>query len=148
MNFITNFRPINTNINSNFVFKIKSKNRIMCRNFILFLLLITYLKKSNFFLNFSFFIKPFFKKSNIILRAPYKNKLSRHHLSYNRYNLLIKFNFKLDSFLILNNLSDLIFFVKKIKSFFLWFESNICYQHKIKLIFHTQYINNFFLKKY
>jgi len=119
MNFITNFRPINTNINSNFFFKIKSKNRIMCRNFILFLLLITYLKKNNFFLNFSFFVKPFFKKSNIILRAPYKNKLSRHHLSYNRYNLLIKFNFNLYSIINLINLSDLTFFIKKVKSFFL-----------------------------
>jgi len=148
MNFITNFRPINTNINSNFFFKIKSKNRIMCRNFILFLLLITYLKKNNFFLNFSFFVKPFFKKSNIILRAPYKNKLSRHHLSYNRYNLLIKFNFNLYSIINLINLSDLTFFIKKVKSFFLWFESNICYQHKIKFIFNINFKNNFLLKKY
>ena len=118
MNFITNFRPINTNINSNFFFRVKTKNRIMCRNFILFLLLISYLKKNNFFLNFSFFIKPFFKKSSIILRAPYKNKLSRHHLSYNRYNLLIKFNFNLNSFIFVQNINDLIFLIKKIKSFF------------------------------
>jgi len=119
MNFITNFRPTNTNINSNFFFKIKTKNRIMCRNFILFLLLINYLKKNDFFLNFSFFIKPFFKKSSIILRAPYKNKMSRHHLSYNRYNLLIKFNFNFNNYVLIQNINDLNFLIKKIKSFFL-----------------------------
>ena len=119
MNFITNFRPINTNINSNTFFKIKTKNRIMCRNFILFLLLINYLKHNVFFLKFSFFVKPFFKKSAVILRAPYKNKLSRHQLSYNRYQLTLKFNFKLNSLVKLTHINDLIFLIKKIKSFFL-----------------------------
>jgi hypothetical protein len=148
MNFITNFRPINTNIDSNFFFKVKTKNRIMSRNFILFLLLINYLKNNVFFLNFSFFVKPFFKKSSVILRAPYKNKLSRHQLAYNRYNLMLKFNFRLNEFIKINHLSDLMFLIKKIKSFFLWFESNICYQHKIKFNFNLNYINNFLLKKY
>jgi len=148
MNFITNFRPINTNINSTFFFKVRSKNRIMCRNFILFLLLISYLKNSVFFFNFSFFVKPFFKKSSVILRAPYKNKLSRHQLAYNRYNLMLKFNLRLNNLIKLNSLNDLIFLIKKIKSFFLWFESNICYQHKIKLNFNLKYIDNFLLKKY
>lgn len=119
MNFITNFRPISTNINSNFFFKVKTKNRIMCRNFILFLLLINFLKNSFFFLDFSFFVKPFFKKSSVILRAPYKNKLSRHQLAYSRYNLVLKFNFKLNHFLKLTKLNDLIFLINKIKSFFL-----------------------------
>ena len=119
MNFITNFRPINTDINSSFFFKIKTKNRIMSRNFILFLLLVNYLKKNNFFLNFSFFVKPFFKKSAVILRAPYKNKLSRHQLSYNRYNLMLRFNLKLSDKIVINNINDLIFLIKKIKSFFL-----------------------------
>jgi len=132
MNFITNFRPINTNINSNFFFRIKTKNRIMSRNFILFLLLITYLKNNNFFLNFSFFVKPFFKKSNIILRAPYKNKLSRHHLAYNRYNLLIKFNFNFESLITITKLRDLIFLKKKIKSFF-FCDSNLIFVINIKL---------------
>lgn len=148
MNFITNFRPINTNINSNFFFRVKTKNRIMCRNFVLFLLLINYLKKNNFFSNFSFFVKPFFKKSSVILRAPYKNKLSRHQLAYNRYNLMLRFNLKINDFIQLNQINDLIFLIKKIKSFFLWFESNICYQHKIKLNFNLNYVNNFLLKKY
>jgi hypothetical protein len=148
MNFITNFRPISTNINSNFFFKVKTKNRIMCRNFILFLLLINFLKNSFFFLDFSFFVKPFFKKSSVILRAPYKNKLSRHQLAYSRYNLMLKFNFKLNHFLKLTKLNDLIFLINKIKSFFLWFESNICYQHKIKLNFNLNYVDNFLLKKY
>ena len=148
MNFITNFRPINTNVNSNFFFKIKNKNRIMCRNFVLFLLLISYLKNNDVFLNFSFFVKPFFKKSAVILRAPYKNKLSRHQLAYNRYNLMLRFNLKLNTFVKFDQINDLIFLIKKIKSFFLWFESNICYQHKIKLNFNFKYINNFLLKKY
>lgn len=148
MNFITNFRPINTNVNSNFFFKIRTKNRIMCRNFILFLLLISYLKGNNFFLNFSFFVKPVFKKSSVILRAPYKNKLSRHQLSYSRYNLMLRFNLKLNSLLNLSQSNDLVFLINKIKSFFLWFESNICYQHKIKLIFNLNYVDNFLLKKY
>jgi hypothetical protein len=148
MNFITNFRPINSDINSNFFFKIKTKNRIMCRNFLLFLLLIIYLKKNNFFLNFSFLLKPTSNKNITILRAPYKNKLSRHQLHYNRYNLLLKFNFKLLNFIIINNINELNFLIKKFKFFFLWFESNICYQHKIKLNFYINYKTNFFLKKY
>ena len=148
MNFITNFRPINTNVNSTYFFKVKSKNRIMCRNFILFLLLVSYLKNSCFFLNFSFFVKPFFKKSVVILRAPYKNKLSRHQLAYNRYNLMLKFDLKLTNSIKLNCLSDLTFLIKKVKSFFLWFESNICYQHRIKLNFNLNYVGNFLLKKY
>lgn len=148
MNFITNFRPISTNINSNFFFKVKSKNRIMCRNFVLFLLLISYLKNTEFFLNFSFFVKPFFKKSSVILRAPYKNKLSRHQLAYNRYNLMLRFNLKLNYLINLTQTNEIIFLVRKIKSFFLWFESNICYQHKIKLIFNLNYVDNFLLKKY
>jgi len=148
MNFITNFRPINTNKNNTLFLKVKTKNRIMCRNFILFLLLITFLKKNDFFLNFSFFVKPFFKKSSVILRAPYKNKLSRHQLSYNRYNLLIKFSFKLTNILFIKKKNDFNFLVKKLKSFFFWFESNICYQHKIKFIFYINYVDNFLLKKY
>jgi hypothetical protein len=148
MNFITNFRPINIDINSNVFFKVKTKNRIMCRNFILFLLLINYLKQNNFFLNFSFFVKPFFKKSVVILRAPYKNKLSRHQLAYNRYNLMLRFNIKLNNTINLSHFNDLIFLIKKIKSFFLWFESNICYQHKLKLNLSLSYVNNFLLKKY
>lgn len=148
MNFITNFRPVSTNINSNFFFKVKSKNRIMCRNFILFLLLISYLKNTEFFLNFSFFVKPFFKKSSVILRAPYKNKLSRHQLAYNRYNLMLRFNLKLNYLINLTQINEINFLIKKIKSFFLWFESNICYQHKIKLIFNLNYVDNFLLKKY
>jgi hypothetical protein len=148
MNFITNFRPISTTINSNFFFKVKSKNRIMCRNFVLFLLLISYLKNTEFFLNFSFFVKPFFKKSSVILRAPYKNKLSRHQLAYNRYNLMLRFNLKLSYLINLKQTNEIIFLIKKIKSFFSWFESNICYQHKIKLIFNLNYVDNFLLKKY
>jgi hypothetical protein len=148
MNFITNFRPINIDINSNVFFKVKTKNRIMCRNFILFLLLINYLKQNNFFLNFSFFVKPFFKKSVVILRAPYKNKLSRHQLAYNRYSLMLRFNIKLNNTINLSHFNDLIFLIKKIKSFFLWFESNICYQHKLKLNLSLIYVNNFLLKKY
>lgn len=119
MNFITNFRPINTDINSTFFFKIKHKNRIMCRNFILFLLLISYLKNNNLFLNFNFFVKPIFKKSAVILRAPYKNKLSRHQLCYNRYNLMLQFKLKLNNFIFINSVNDLIFLITRIKSFFL-----------------------------
>jgi hypothetical protein len=120
----------------------------MCRNFILFLLLINYLKKNNFFLNFSFFVKPFFKKSSVILRAPYKNKLSRHQLAYNRYNLMLRFDLKLNNIINITKINDLIFLIKKIKSFFLRFESNICYQHKIKLNLNLNYVDNFLLKKY
>jgi hypothetical protein len=120
----------------------------MCRNFVLFLLLISYLKNTEFFLNFSFFVKPFFKKSSVILRAPYKNKLSRHQLAYNRYNLMLRFNLKLSYLINLKQTNEIIFLIKKIKSFFSWFESNICYQHKIKLIFNLNYVDNFLLKKY
>jgi hypothetical protein len=91
----------------------------MCRNFVLFLLLISYLQNNNFFLNFRFFVKPFFKKSSVILRAPYKNKLSRHQLAYNRYNLMLRFNLKLNQQINLIKINEIVFLIKKIKSFFL-----------------------------
>jgi hypothetical protein len=85
--YITNFQPnIIADFNNIKLFKIKKKNRIICRNFFLFLLLLKYFKKNNFF-NISLFIKPFKKKLFTILRAPYRHKLTRHQLSLNRFKV-------------------------------------------------------------
>jgi hypothetical protein len=47
--FITNFKPNNINLSiENKLFKIKNNNKIICRNFFLFLLFIKYLNKKKF----------------------------------------------------------------------------------------------------
>lgn len=142
LKYITNFNPNflikPSNLNTNHY---KNKNdRINCKNFILFFLLIKNIFKNE---KINFFIKP--KKSNLynILRAPYKNKMSKHQITFNR------FYFNISVFLFLKNpikfdniysLSNFIFFLKNFYSFF---ESNICFQHKSTINF-SFYLNNFF----
>lgn len=97
----TNFKPENTNsFNNSEVFnknkKIKiNDNKIVCRNFFLFFVLMKYNKKNSLSTS-SFFVKPIKKNVQTILRAPYRHKITRHQLTLVRYNIIFKlvFNFK------------------------------------------------------
>ena len=142
MSYITNFKPANFINFKNFqIFKTKKTKKIISRNFFLFLLLLKYSNK-NEVLNISIFVKPFFKKFITVLRAPYRHKLSRHQFILSRYSVLYNISLDVDSIFI-KNISELIFLVRKTKLFYTWFESNIVYQHQVKIFFNFFFENNF-----
>ena len=128
-------------------FNLVNKNKIYCRNFFLFLFLLKYLNKNEFCNKISLFIKPVKKKYNNILRAPYKNKLSKHQLGVYRYNILIKFYF-IYNFLICKNINNFFFFFNNFFSFFNFLESNLIYNYKLKIFFNFKLPFNFIIKNY
>lgn len=119
MSYTTNFKPADfLFFNDLSIFKKKTNNKIISRNFFLFLILLKYTKLNEIFkLDISVFVKPNYKKVLTILRAPYRYKLARHQFMLSRYYLLlsIKMDF-VDLFFDKNN--ELIFFVKLIKNFY------------------------------
>jgi len=136
-NFNPNFLIKPQNLNKNY----KSLDKINCKNFILFILLLKYVFKKE---TVSIFVKP--KKSSIynILRAPYKNKMARHQITFSRFFFNISIRIKNSSNLVFINIKSLIIFLNFLKNFYSFFESNICFQHKSILIFNFQ-LNDFFL---
>ena len=141
LTYLTNFKP---NFSKSF-YKLnffKSNKKIFCRNFFLFLFLLKYI--NNFFLckNIKFFVKPLKKNFNNILRAPYKNKLSRHQISIFRYIINIKFLFSINIF-IFKKLNFLFIFLKNFLIFFNFLETNVIYKNKLKLFFNFKLKNNF-----
>ena len=121
MSYITNFKPASfLNFKNLKLFKNKyknSKNKIISRNFFLFLLLLKYVNNNNLLINTSVFVKPFYKKFITVLRAPYRHKLSRHQFVLSRYSLLYTINVNLDECRV-SKLNDIEFFIKKIKRFY------------------------------
>lgn len=143
ISYITNFKPSSfLNFKDYKLFKSRNNSKIISRNFFLFLLLLKYSNNRDNF-NTTVFVKPFYKKVLTILRAPYRHKLSRHQFILSRYSILYTINFNLDK-IIFTDLSEIIFFLKNIKKFYIWFESNIVQQHQSK-IFLNFLFNNFFL---
>lgn len=141
ISYTTNFKPANfLNFKNYKLFKNKNDSKIISRNFFLFLLLLKYSNKNNYF-NTSIFVKPFYRKILTVLRAPYKNKLSRHQFILSRYSIVYTLKFNLKKFFF-NKVSDISFFLKNIKKFYTWFESNIVQQHQTKIFF------NFVLKDF
>ena len=141
LKYITNFNPNflikPQNLNKNYA---NNSDKINCKNFILFILLIKHVFKKN---KVSIFVRP--KKSNIynILRAPYKNKMARHQLMFSRFFFNISFNLLLDNKIFFKNKANLFFFLNFLKNFYSFFESNVCFQHKSNINFKF-YLNNFF----
>lgn len=143
ISYNTNFKPSNfLNFKNYKLFNNKNSSKIISRNFFLFLLLLRYSNKTNLF-NTTIFVKPFYKKILTVLRAPYRHKLSRHQFILSRYSVLYTINFNLSK-IIFKNISDVLFFVKNIKKFYTWFESNIVQQHQSK-IFINFFFKNFFI---
>ncbi len=140
-----------TNFNPNFLIKTfnidkKSKNpnnKINCKNFIIFVLLLKNIFKKN---KISIFIKPKYSNLTNILRAPYKNKMSRHQIALSRFFFNISLKFDIDTAVKLHNLGNVNFFLAKLLNFYSFFESNVCFQHKSTIIFNF-YLKNFFLLK-
>lgn len=142
ISYLTNFKPSNFLTFKNYkLFKNKNNSKIISRNFFLFLLLLKYSNKTNFF-NTTIFVKPFYKKILTILRAPYRHKLSRHQFILSRYSIIYTINFNLDK-VVFKNILEVLFFIKNIKKYYIWFESNIVQQHQTK-IFLNIFFKNFF----
>jgi len=141
ISYNTNFKPSNfLNFKNYKLFKTKKNSKIISRNFFLFLLLLKYSNKNNFF-NTTIFVKPFYKKILTVLRAPYRHKLSRHQFILSRYSVLYTINFNLNK-ITFTNINEILFFIKNIKKFYIWFESNIVQQHQSKIFL------SFFFKKF
>ena len=138
LNFVSNYNPYNTNNNS----KIILSKKILCKNFIIFILFLNFFK----FSNLSVFIKPNFKKKFMILNAPYRYKLSKSEFHFSRYNILliIKINLNLD----INSSNMIIIFLKNLFLFFQKFDINLCHQDFFKIFFKITFKNNFLLLNY
>lgn len=142
ISYTTNFKPANfLNFKNYKLFKNKNNSKIISRNFFLFLLLLKHSNNSDYF-NTTIFIKPFYKKVLTVLRAPYRHKLSRHQFILSRYSVLYSINFNLQK-IWFNNTSEVLYFLKNIKNFYIWFESNIVQQHQSK-IFLSFFLKNFY----
>lgn len=143
LKYLTNFNPNfflkPGNLNKNYS---SSSEKINCKNFILFILLLKYIfkKRNN---NVSIFVKP--KKSNLynILRAPYKNKMARHQISFSRFFFNVTVKLDLENNVVFNNIPNLTSFLFFLKNFYSFFESNVCFQHKSSINFKFN-LNNFF----
>lgn len=96
--------------------------------------------------NIKLFIKP--KKKNFIniLRAPYKNKLSKHQIGFFRYFIIFKLTLYINVYLF-NNFSQFFFFLNKFILFFNFFETNIVYNYKLNFTFDFKLKDYFNFKK-
>lgn len=120
LSYITNFKPSNfLHFNDLKLFSNKKKNKIISRNFFLFLLLLKYTNKSDMkqSLNTTVFVKPFYKKFITLLRAPYKNKLSRHQFILSRYHIVCTISVNIDNINFVRDF-EIFFFLKKAKKFY------------------------------
>lgn len=143
-NLITNFKP-NLNFNQKTLkFYKKNPTQIYCKIFFIYIILIKY---KNFFKKSNIFIKKQIKNTHTILRSPYRHKLARHQLFFNRYLIYSKIKIKLNC-IIFKDIKNLFIFIKKLKKVKFFFESNVIYINNIKIVFTFRYVNNFFLKNF
>jgi hypothetical protein len=142
ISYLTNFKP-HHKISDDFSFEINNKQHaIFCKNFLIFLLLMKYIfSESNN--NISLFVKPQQKTLQTILRPPYRHKISRHQITVHRYYIACVFKFNLSRNLEISNLNQIYFFLNKVKKYYIFFETNICYMHRSKIKFNFHF-NNFF----
>lgn len=147
LQYVTNFQP-NSNIEK--IAKVTNKgvfknNKIFCKNFIIFIILIKQLfgKKTP-----TIFIKPSYKNTYNILRAPYKNKISKHQICLSRFFIVVSFKVRFNMFINIDNLNYLFGVINFLKNFYSFFETNIIYQHKSILIFFFSFRDFFLLNKY
>ena len=139
LRYVTNFRP-DTSVSNTYKVNNKKNEKIVCKNFIIFIILMRKLVKTS---NISFFVKPFYSNALTILRPPYKNKISRHQLCLSRYFINIVIELPLKKIFVFKNLISFFNYLKKLRSFYSFFETNICYQHKSILFFNFK-LSDFF----
>lgn len=142
---------VQLNYFSNYKILIKSKKYwIFCKKFLSFLFLLNYLfslKKGNynFFLRGTFFFKKKKQKLFVILKAPYKNKLSRNQLTVSRFFFKFNIFIFLKNYFFFKDISNFLIFFKKFNYFFFFFETNVCFLKSQKIIF-SFFLKDFFFK--
>jgi hypothetical protein len=134
LNFISNYNPHNPD-SSLYKENIMSK-KILCKNFIVFILFINFFKLTRL----SVFIKPNFKRKFMILNAPYRYKLSKSEFQFSRFNILlvVKIKSNLPRTAVVNTI------LHTYRNLFLLlvkFDINLCHQDHLKVFF------TFFLKE-
>ena len=99
----------------------------------------------------SVFVQPFYSNTINILRAPYKNKISKHQVTLSRYVVITKIMFFDNlgkNYTSIPSVCHQINFLKNQLSFF---ESNVAFQHKstvkLNLILNGYFNADFFLKQ-
>lgn len=145
LNFVTNFKPNKPNFNNknNLIFKFKNKNEIINKNFFFFIGSMQFFQQQNNFKKSSVFIKKYTKKVLTILRAPYRHKLSRHQLVLERYYIIQNLNYKLNSNIYIYKNTELLELIKVFKKLYIFFETNLVYQHKMNFFINFFYKSNF-----
>ena len=121
ISYITNFKPSDfISYNDLKIFKSKNNinNKLISRNFFLFLLLLKHVNSNINNFNTVLFVKPNFRKFITLLRAPYRYKLSRHQFTVSRYYVVLTIYSNFNKLIFNNNLS-IIFFLSLIKKFYI-----------------------------
>lgn len=139
LNFISNYNPHNSNNTNN---KNISSTKILCKNFIIFILFLNFFK----FSQLSVFIKPNFKKKFMILNAPYRYKLSKSEFYFSRFNILLVIN--INSIIKVDQTNIIILLYKNLFLFLSKFDINLCHQDYLKIFFKTSFKNNFLISNY
>jgi hypothetical protein len=103
--------------------------------------LIKYIFKKNS--KIKIFIKPLKNSLQTILRAPYRHKLTKHQLTFSRYNVLVSISILIKNSNNFNQISNVVYSVNNIKKYYTNIETNICNLNKIKIFF-TFKLKNFF----
>jgi hypothetical protein len=144
--YLSNFRPSNT-ISTDFNFEVnRNKERISCKNFLIFMYLMNYFHKKNNYKLVTIFVKP--KKSSLltILRSPYRHKITRHQLTFCRYYILLTIS--LDRYCRnFNNFFEIINFYNEINRYLIFVETNVITQHQFKIQLFFKLKNYFNLNK-
>jgi hypothetical protein len=83
--------------------------------------------------NSSVFIKPIKKKQLAVLKAPHRDKTSRHLVYFARYEILLSIN--CDEGIKYFTQAQLFTFLKEISALLRKIDSSICYQKYVKLNF-------------
>ena len=81
-----------------------------------------------------------------ILRAPYKNKLSKHQIGFFRYFIIFKLSLNVNVY-IFKNFDQIFLFLNKFIYFFKFFETNIVYNYKLNFNFEFKLRDFFTFKK-
>lgn len=142
-----NFFKVKINYFSNFTPKLNNKStlkkkKIFLKNFFFSMIL---LKNTKYFDTVSIFIKPIQFRKIVLLRAPYRYKLARLHLTVNRYNIVLIFSINLKNNFDINTIC-----LKKkfFSNFFSSMGSTFVHQNKHNVTFVISQNDNFFLKKF
>jgi hypothetical protein len=144
LKYISNFKP-----NYKRLLKKKTFNRsfVYAKSFFFFIFFCNFIKITtiNCFEKVVFFVQPQYSPLFTLLRAPYRYKISRDQITFNRY--FINFFFYLNESLNninFNNFLEIFIFLNVYVELFSVFETNFFFKKKIKISF-VFFLKNFFI---